>query len=79
MTMLSGFYLRKSKENLKSSNSNEDEKEGSNEPDYNEDKDQIEEKQEETVEITTNQVFLKERTKNIQYIMRIVKTQPKCE
>jgi hypothetical protein len=55
--MLLGFYLRKSKENLKSSNSNEDEKEGSNEPDYNEDKDQIEEKQEETVEITTNQVF----------------------
>ncbi|MFL6435920.1 MAG: hypothetical protein ACJ71O_19590 [Nitrososphaeraceae archaeon] len=79
MTMLSGFYLRKSKENLKSSNSNEDEEEGSNEPDYNEDKDQIEEKQEEIVEITTNQVFLKERTKNIQYIMRIVKTQPKCE
>ena len=55
--MLSGFYLRKSKENLKSSNSNEDEKEGSNEPNYNEDKDQMEEKQEETVGITTNQVF----------------------
>jgi hypothetical protein len=55
--MLSGFYLRKSKENLKSSNSNEDEKEGSNESDYNEDKDQMEEKQEETVGITTNQVF----------------------
>ena len=67
--MLSGFYLRKSKENLKSSNSNESDKEESNEPDYNEDKDQIEEKQEEIVEITTNQVFLKERTKNIQYIM----------
>jgi hypothetical protein len=39
-------------------NSNEDEKEESNEPDYNEDKDQPEEKQEEeTVEMTTNQVL----------------------
>jgi hypothetical protein len=37
---------------------NEGDKEESNEPDYNEDKDQLEEKQEEeTDEITVNQVF----------------------
>jgi hypothetical protein len=53
----------KDKENLKSSssNTNEDDKEESNEPDYGEDKDQLEEEQEEetgeTAPTTTNQVF----------------------
>jgi hypothetical protein len=51
------FVSQISKEKLKSSFSNEHEKE-LNEPDYNEDQDQLEEKQEEeTGEITTNQVF----------------------
>jgi hypothetical protein len=47
----------KDKEKLKSSSkSNEEEKE-SKEPDYDEDEDRLEEKQEETGEITINQVF----------------------
>ena len=52
------FVSSKSKENLKSSaNDNEHDKE-SNEPDYDEDKDQLEGKQEEeTGEMTINQVF----------------------
>jgi hypothetical protein len=51
------FVSQKSKEWLKSDSNNEDNKE-SNEPDYDEDKGQLEEKQEEeTGEITTNQVF----------------------
>jgi hypothetical protein len=49
------FVSQKSSDKVESMDGgNEDESE-SNEPDYNEDKDQIEEKQEE--EITTNQVF----------------------
>ena len=56
------FVSSRSKENLKSSTNNENEKEESNKPDYNEDKDQLEEEQEEeTGEITSattrNQVF----------------------
>ena len=66
------FVFQKSKENLKSSNGSEADIEESNEPDYDEDKDQLEEEQEvetgETSEatinrkiaattITTNQVF----------------------
>jgi hypothetical protein len=57
------FVSPKSKENLKSSNGSEADKEESNEPDYDEDKDQLEEEQEvETwkiaaTTITTNQVF----------------------
>jgi predicted transcriptional regulator len=50
----------KSNDKLKSSSSNsyEDDKEESDEPDYDEDKDQLEEEQdEETGEVTTNQVF----------------------
>ncbi len=51
------FVSQKSKENLKSSHGNEDDKE-SNEPDYDEDNDQLEDEQEEeTQEIPTNQVF----------------------
>jgi hypothetical protein len=53
-----GFISDRSKEKIRlsSDNSNEDYKEGSNEPDY--DKDQLEEEQEEqTGEITINQVF----------------------
>ena len=53
------FVSNKSKEKLKSfsNNSNEDDKEEPK-PDYDEDKDQLEEKQEEeTGEITINQVF----------------------
>jgi hypothetical protein len=53
------FVSIKSKENLKSSSNNEDDK-GSNEPDYDEDKDQQEEEQEEEIEealSTTNQIF----------------------
>ena len=50
------FVSSKSKENLKCSN--EDDNEESKEPDYDEDKDQLEEKQEgQTGEITTNQIF----------------------
>jgi hypothetical protein len=50
------FVCGKSKEKLKSSsgNSDEDDKQQSNEHDYNEDEDQLEE---ETGEITTNEVF----------------------
>jgi hypothetical protein len=55
------FVSSKSKENLKSppSNSNENDKEESNEPDYHENKDDLveEEQEEEAGEITTNQVF----------------------
>jgi hypothetical protein len=52
------FVSRQSRENPKSSSSNEDEKEESKEPDYDEDKDQLEEEQEEeTKETTINQVF----------------------
>jgi hypothetical protein len=55
------FVSQQSKEKLKlsSDNSNsEDEKEQSKEPGYDEDEDQLgEEKEEETGEITTNQVF----------------------
>ena len=54
------FVSQESKEKVKSSSSktNEDDKEESNEPDYNEDKDQLEEEQEkEAGEITVNQVF----------------------
>ena len=59
--MLLGFYPNDLKEKRKSViHSNEDDKE-SNEPDYDEDKDQIEEGQEhetgETSEATINQVF----------------------
>jgi hypothetical protein len=51
------FVSFKSREELKSSgNSNEDDKE-SNELDYSEDKDQLEEEQEEEMEETTNMVF----------------------
>ena len=52
------FVSSKTKENLKSLS---EDKEESNEPDYNEDKDQLEEEQEEEIgeakETTTNQVF----------------------
>jgi predicted transcriptional regulator len=53
------FVSHKSKGKTNSvSSTNEDAKEESNEPDYNEDKDQLEEEQEqESGEITTNQVF----------------------
>jgi hypothetical protein len=50
----------KDKENLTSStgNSNEDDRDESNKPDYDEDKDQLEEEQgQQTGEITTNQIF----------------------
>ena len=59
------FVSQKSedKEEIKSSPSNEVDKEESNEPDYDEDKDQLEEEQDqETGEITTNQVFNKIHT-----------------
>jgi hypothetical protein len=50
------FVSSKTKENLKSSSDGD--KEESNEPNYDEDKDQLEEEQEEeTGEITTNQLF----------------------
>jgi hypothetical protein len=50
------FASSKSNENVKSSS--EDDKEESNEPDYDEDKDQLEEAQEEeTGETTVNEVF----------------------
>jgi hypothetical protein len=49
------FVSQKSKENLKSSA--EVNKEGSNEPDYDEDKDQLEEETGETSEATINEVF----------------------
>jgi hypothetical protein len=54
------FVYQQSKEKVKSSfsYSNEDDKEGSNEPDYDKDVNQIEKKQEEeVVEVTRNQVF----------------------
>lgn len=53
------FVSSKSKENLKSSaNESEYDKEESKETDYDEDKDGLEEEQEEqTAEITTNDVF----------------------
>jgi hypothetical protein len=52
------FVSRKSKENLKSTSGKGDKKE-SNEPGYDEDKDQLEEEEQEeqTGEITINQVF----------------------
>jgi hypothetical protein len=50
------FVSSKTKENLKSAT--EGDKEESNEPDYDEDQDKLEEEQEEqTGEITTNQIF----------------------
>ena len=57
------FVSQKSKNSLRSSgNNNEADKEESNEPDYNEDKDQLEEEQEEQTgdasEATINEVFL---------------------
>jgi hypothetical protein len=56
------FVSNKSKEELKPSscNSTEDDKERSNKPDYDEDKDQLEEKQEEEtgeMNATTNEIF----------------------
>jgi hypothetical protein len=53
------FVSDKSKENLKpSANDSEYDKEESNEPNYNEDKDQLEEEQEEeSAETTVNQIF----------------------
>jgi hypothetical protein len=52
------FVSQKSKDNLKSlRDGNEGDKEESNEPDYGEEEDQLEEKEEETGETTTNQVF----------------------
>ena len=57
------FVAQKSSEKIKASsgNSNEPGKEESNEPDYDEDKDQLEEEQEghtgEITATTTNQVF----------------------
>jgi hypothetical protein len=53
------FVSQKSNEKVKSSNSSRGDKEESNESDYNEDKDQLEEEQEEKKgEIaTTNQIF----------------------
>jgi hypothetical protein len=53
------FVSQKSSEKLKSSGtSDEDRKEESREPDYGEHQDQLEEEQEEeTGEVTTNQVF----------------------
>jgi hypothetical protein len=53
------FVSQQSRENVKSSSSNEECKDESNEPDYGEDKDQLEEEEqeEETGEVTTNQVF----------------------
>jgi hypothetical protein len=51
-----GFVSTKTKENLESANSANEEK--SNEPDYDGDKDQLEEEQEEgTEELTTNHIF----------------------
>jgi hypothetical protein len=52
------FVSQKSKENLNAHciSSDEDENE-SNEPDYNEDKDQIEEEQQKETGETTNQIF----------------------
>ena len=51
------FVSQKSKDNVESKDSgNEDDKE-SNEPDYDQDKDQLEEQEEETGQVTTNQVF----------------------
>jgi hypothetical protein len=52
------FVSQKSKENLKpiSSSSDEDENESSK-PDYDEDQDQLEAQEEETGEMTMNQVF----------------------
>jgi hypothetical protein len=57
--MLLGLYRLKSKEKIASSSGNEHDEEDSNEPDYgNEDKDQLEEEQEQNSgEITVNQVF----------------------
>jgi hypothetical protein len=52
------FVSSKSKENLKLSGNGDENGKESNDPDYHEDKDQLEEEQEEeTGEITTNQVF----------------------
>ena len=52
------FVSHKSKENIKSSSCNEGDKEESNEPDYDEDKDQLEEETGETSEAKINEVFL---------------------
>jgi hypothetical protein len=57
------FVFQKSKENLKSSNGSEADIEELNEPDYDEDKDQLEEEQDvktgkiAATTLTTNQVF----------------------
>ena len=53
------FVSQKSKNGLRSSGNNyETDKEESNEPDYDEDKDQLEQEQEEGIEeTTTNQIF----------------------
>ncbi len=55
------FVSKKSKEYLKSSDAIGDEKEESNEPDYDEDEDQLEKEQEQigkiTAETTTNEIF----------------------
>jgi hypothetical protein len=52
------FVTQQSRENVRSSSSNEECKDESNEPNYDEDKDQLEEEQEEeTAEVTINQVF----------------------
>jgi hypothetical protein len=54
------FVSQQSRENVRSSSSNEECKDESNEPNYDEDKDQLEEEQEEEageVAITTNAVF----------------------
>ena len=60
LTYESEFVAQKSRERLKSlNNSNEDGKQESNEPDYDEDNDKLEEaqKEEKAGEITTNEVF----------------------
>ena len=51
------FVSSKSKEKLKLSTAGDEDNKESNEPDCDEDKDQLEEQQEETGEITVNQVF----------------------
>jgi hypothetical protein len=56
MTLLGSSLKSKNNEEIKSSLSNEDAKE-SNEPDYDEDKDQLEEQEEKAGETTINQVF----------------------
>jgi hypothetical protein len=55
--MLSGSYLRNPKEKLKSSANNIEYDRESNEPDYDEYVNQLEDQQEKTGEATTNHVF----------------------